>query len=107
MCDKLQHCCPPSARPRCRTLLDDDSPLYTLDPERLAARFVRYFRVPGRPSLRELTILMEESGFGTVEGRHPDSMLEAIRRHWGGHGLVAKANGQGLHGPRPFGDGAP
>ena len=58
----------------CRRLLDDDSPQYTLDPERLAARFVRYFRVSGRPSMRELTGLMEEAGFGTVEGRHLDSM---------------------------------
>ena len=58
----------------CRGLLDDDSPQYTLDPERLAARFVRYFRVSGRPALPELTGLLEEAGFGTVEGRHLDSM---------------------------------
>ena len=58
----------------CRGLLDDDSPQYTLDPERLAARFVRYFRVSGRPTMPELTGLMEEAGFGTVEGRHLDSM---------------------------------
>ena len=58
----------------CRSLLDDDSPQYTLDPERLAARFVRYFRVSDRPSMPELTGLMEEAGFGTVEGRHLDSM---------------------------------
>ena len=32
------------------------------------------FRVSGRPSMRELTGLMEEAGFGTVEGRHLDSM---------------------------------
>ena len=34
----------------CRRLLDDDSPQYTLDPERLASRFVHYFRVSGRPT---------------------------------------------------------
>ena len=58
----------------CRSLLDDDSPQYTLDPERLAARFVRYFRVSGRPTMPELTGLLEEAGFGTVEGRHLESM---------------------------------
>ena len=58
----------------CRRLLDDDSPQYTLDPERLAARFVRYFRVSGRPTMPELTGLLEEAGFGTVEGRRLDSM---------------------------------
>ena len=58
----------------CHSLLDDDSPQYTLDPERLAARFVRYFRVSGRPTMPELTGLLEEAGFGTVEGRRLDSM---------------------------------
>ena len=58
----------------CRRLLDDDSPQYTLDPERLAARFVRYFRVSGCPTMPKLTCLLEEAGFGTVEGRHLDSM---------------------------------
>ena len=34
----------------CRLLLDD-SPREALDPERLAARFVRYFDVPARPTM--------------------------------------------------------
>ena len=58
-------------RPRedfCRELLDD-SPHEALDPERLAARFVRYFDVPARPTMDELRSLLKRTGFGEVSGR--------------------------------------
>ena len=54
----------------CRELLDDDCPRETLDPERLAARFVRYFNVSGRPDMDELKAMLKEAGFGEVSGRH-------------------------------------
>ena len=51
----------------CRTLLDerwqDD-----LDPETMAARFVRYFDVPARPTMAQLTALLKKAGFGRVSG---------------------------------------
>ena len=52
----------------CRRLLDDD-PREALDPERLAARFVRYFDVPARPTMDELRSLLKRTGFGEVSGR--------------------------------------
>ena len=52
----------------CRLLLDD-SPREALDPERLAARFVRYFDVPARPTMDELRSLLKRTGFGEVSGR--------------------------------------
>ena len=52
----------------CRLLLDD-SPREALDPERLAARFVRYFDVPARPTMDELRSLLKRAGFGEVSGR--------------------------------------
>ena len=52
----------------CRRLLDD-SPHEALDPERLAARFVRYFDVPARPTMDELRSLLKRTGFGEVSGR--------------------------------------
>jgi hypothetical protein len=55
----------------CRRLLDD-SPREALDPERLAARFVRYFDVPARPTMDELRSLLKRTGFGEVSGRHLD-----------------------------------
>ena len=55
----------------CRRLLDD-SPHEALDPERLAARFVRYFDVPARPTMDELRSLLKRTGFGEVSGRHLD-----------------------------------
>ena len=55
----------------CRRLLDD-SPQEALDPERLAARFVRYFDVPARPTMDELRSLLKRTGFGEVSGRHLD-----------------------------------
>ncbi len=56
----------------CRKLLDDDSPRETLNPESLAARFVRYFKVSGRPDMDELKAMLKEAGFGEVSGRHLD-----------------------------------
>ncbi len=57
----------------CRTLLDDH-PHNTLDPEILAARFVRYFDVPARPSMEQLKALLKRTGFGEVSGsRHMDT----------------------------------
>ena len=47
----------------CRLLLDD-SPREALDPERLAARFVRYFDVPARPTMDELRSLLKRTGSG-------------------------------------------
>ena len=52
----------------CRRLLDD-SPREALDPERLAARFVRYFDVPARPTMDELRSLLKRTGFGEVSSR--------------------------------------
>ena len=57
----------------CRTLLDDH-PQKALDPETLAARFVRYFDVPARPTMDELKALLKRTGFGEVSGtRHMDA----------------------------------
>ena len=55
----------------CRKLLDD-SPREALDPERLAARFVRYFNVPACPTMDELRSMLRRTGFGEVSGRHLD-----------------------------------
>ncbi len=55
----------------CRGVLDD-SPREALDPERLAARFVRYFDVPARPTMDELRSMLRRTGFGEVTGRHLD-----------------------------------
>ncbi len=58
----------------CRDLLDDDSFRESLDPETLAARFVRYFDVPTRPSMEHLKALLKRTGFGEVSGsRHMDA----------------------------------
>ena len=51
----------------CRTLLDDH-PQKALEPETLAARFVRYFDVPARPSMEQLKALLKQTGFGEVSG---------------------------------------
>ena len=56
----------------CRELLDDDAPRETLNSESLAARFVRYFNVSGRPDMDELKVMLKEAGFGEVSGRHLD-----------------------------------
>ena len=57
----------------CRKLLDDDAiPHQTLDPEALAARFVRYFDLPARPSMEQIKALLRRAGFGEVSGRHLD-----------------------------------
>ena len=55
----------------CRSLLDD-SPHEALDPERLAARFVRYFSVSDRPTMDELRSVLRRAGFGEVSGMHLD-----------------------------------
>ena len=55
----------------CRRLLDD-SLHEVLDPERLAARFVRYFDVPARPTMDELSAMLQRTGFGEVSGKHLD-----------------------------------
>ena len=52
----------------CRRLLDD-SPHEALDPERLAARFVRYFDVPARPTMEQIKALLKRAGFGEVSSR--------------------------------------
>ena len=49
-------------------LLLDDEPREALDPERLAARFVRYFDVPARPTMQQLKNLLKRAGFGEVSG---------------------------------------
>ena len=57
----------------CRDLLEDH-PREALDPERLAARFVRYFEVPARPTIEQLKALLKRTGFGEVSGtRHIDA----------------------------------
>ena len=55
----------------CRGLLDESSH-EVLDPERLAARFVRYFDVPARPTMDELRSMLRRTGFGEVTSRHLD-----------------------------------
>ena len=51
----------------CRILLDDH-PQKALDPETLAARFVRYFDVPARPTMEQIKALLKRAGFGEVSG---------------------------------------
>ena len=58
----------------CRELLDDESRPDCLEPEGLAATFLRRFNVSGRPALDELNELMGRAGFGTVSGRHLDGL---------------------------------
>ena len=44
----------------CRILLDD-RPQKALDPETLAARFVRYFDVPARPTMEQIkAVIIQE-----------------------------------------------
>jgi hypothetical protein len=57
----------------CQNLLDDALDR-GLDPEGVAARFVRYFNVSGHPTVPELTVLLKEAGFGTVTGRCLETM---------------------------------
>ena len=76
----------------CRGLLDD-SPHEALDPERLAARFVRYFDVPARPTMDELRSLLKRTGFGEVSGR----------RHLDVKGIHYSAPGGRLRHPLPGG----
>ena len=58
----------------CHKLLDDELFRDTLNPERLAAAFVRHFNLSGRPTLDELNELMDLAGFGTVSGRPLDGL---------------------------------
>lgn len=55
-------------------MFDDDFASQFPSPEDMAARFVRYFSISGRPNMSQLEILLEEAGFGTVSGAHLDSM---------------------------------
>ena len=50
----------------CRDLLDEDPSGRPLDPEAMATRFADYFHLPVRPTLDQLSALMERAGFGTV-----------------------------------------
>ena len=52
----------------CHHLLDAENADRALNPEEIAARFVAYFGLPVRPTLDELTGLLDEAGFGTVYG---------------------------------------
>ena len=62
----------------CRSLLDDESlPLDSLHPERMAARFVRYFNLSGRPTLDELRVLLRRAGFGEVSDQEMDGLKGA------------------------------
>ncbi len=61
----------------CRDLLDDDLSGHALDPEAMAARFVDCFRLPVRPTLDQLTALMERAGFGTVRDGHMEGLKGA------------------------------
>ena len=58
----------------CRELLDDAHDRGAIDPEGVAARFVSYFRLKGRPTMPVLKALLEDAGFGAVSGAHLDSM---------------------------------
>ncbi len=59
----------------CRDLLDEDPSGKPLDPEAMAARFVDHFGLPARPTLDQLTGLMERVGFGTVR----DGEMEGLK----------------------------
>lgn len=67
----------------CRELLDDDLACGSIDPEGVAARFVSYFGVPGRPTMPVLKALLEDADFGAVSGAHLDSMKGV---HFGARG---------------------
>ena len=72
----------------CRSLLDDH-PREALDPERLAARFVRYFEVPARPTMDELKALLKEAGFGEVSGSsHMDAKGIHFSAPGGGYDIL-------------------
>lgn len=58
----------------CRTLLEDGLTREEPDPESVAARFVRYFGLSGRPTMAALKSLLEGAGFGMVNGAHLDGM---------------------------------
>ncbi|MDE2859892.1 MAG: hypothetical protein OYI31_02450 [Chloroflexota bacterium] len=81
----------------CRDLLDDALEL-GLDPEGVADRFLRYFNVSGRPTVPELTVLLEEADFGTVTGR----CLEAMK----GIHYSAPGGGYDIHYREDLWDGA-
>ena len=62
----------------CRDLLDGDSvPHEPLDPERLAARFVRFFRLSGHPDMGDLKVMLREAGFGEVRQWEMDGLKGA------------------------------
>ena len=61
----------------CRDLMDEDLSGHALDPSAMAACFVDYFRLPVRPTLDELTALMERAGFGTVRDGHMEGLKGA------------------------------
>ena len=58
----------------CRELLDDENQADCLEPEAVAAAFLRRFNISGRPALDELNDLMSRAGFGTVSGRRLDGL---------------------------------
>ena len=59
----------------CRDLLDEDLSGAHPNPEAMAARFVDYFRLPVRPTLDQLSALMEWAGFGRVK----DGEMEGLK----------------------------
>jgi hypothetical protein len=52
----------------CHNFLEDEGIDKPLNPEGMAGRFVDYFGLSVRPTLDELTGLLEEAEFGTVYG---------------------------------------
>ena len=86
----------------CRILLDDH-PRKALDPETLAARFVRYFDVPARPTMEQIKALLKRAGFGEVSGnRHMDVKGIHYSAPGGGYDIHYRedqwAGAQELHG---------
>ena len=59
----------------CRDLLDEDASGKPLGPEAMAARFVDHFGLSARPTLDQLTGLMERAGFGKVR----DGEMEGLK----------------------------
>ena len=59
----------------CRHLLDEDLSGIGPGPEAMAARFVDYFGLPARPTLDQLSALMERAGFGRVR----DGQTEGLK----------------------------
>ena len=62
----------------CGELMNDESPARTMEPERLAAEFPRFFGLSGRPTLDELAGVFERAGIGKVSPARLPGTLRGI-----------------------------